>query len=121
MKSVVIVFGFFIQPQNWKPLQDDPNSEREKNLLQRRNSKLNPCKSNNSEAIKIGKNQRLALANPFNPHSNEENRNLLLRIKNNKIKKESKVKFRVIKKASSSPAGFLKNLHHPYLSESRFN
>ncbi len=30
IKSVAIDFGFFIQPQNLKPLQDDPNSERKK-------------------------------------------------------------------------------------------
>jgi hypothetical protein len=28
-KGLYWFFGFFIQPQNWKPLQDVPNSERE--------------------------------------------------------------------------------------------
>ncbi len=71
-----------------KPLQDDPNSEREKKTAPKEIAELNPCKSNNSEAIKIGVKPRLAQANPFNPCSNEKNRNLLLRIKKNKIKKK---------------------------------
>ena len=29
-KALLLFFGFFIQTQNWKPLQDFPNSEREK-------------------------------------------------------------------------------------------
>jgi hypothetical protein len=34
MKSVAIVIGFFIQPQNWKPLHNEPNSETTKSSFQ---------------------------------------------------------------------------------------
>jgi len=48
----------------------------------------------------------------------KENPARIFKIKNKK--KESKTKFQVYKKASSSPAGFLKNLHHPCVFKTTF-